>query len=287
MTLDDYRRFYAEEIKFAANLDSPVLIEAFARVPREKFLGPGPWQIPLPSLVLGQTTYRTINDPRDLYHNVLITLDSSRGLNSGEPGSLAMWINALSLKSGERIFHLGCGVGYYTAILAEVVGTSGTVVAFEVDADLAVRAAANLAGYRNVTVHPGDGAELDASAFDAMFINAGVTHPHLPWLQRLNQGGRLVLPITAPPSEKGPVAAGLMLKVIHDSGRFPVQIVSDVAIYSCTSVRDPELEPLIRKALASKTLLKLKSLRLDPHEPFDACVIHREDVCLSTADPAA
>jgi hypothetical protein len=39
-----------------------------------------------------------------------------------------------------------------------------------------------------------------------------------------------------------------------------------VAIYSCTSVRDPQLEPLLTKAIATKALLKLKSVRQDPHE---------------------
>ena len=49
MTLDDYRRFYAEEIEQVASLTSPALVEAFARVPREKFLGPPPWQFVPPN----------------------------------------------------------------------------------------------------------------------------------------------------------------------------------------------------------------------------------------------
>jgi hypothetical protein len=32
MTIEDYRRFYAEELRYIANLDSP-LVEAFAHVP--------------------------------------------------------------------------------------------------------------------------------------------------------------------------------------------------------------------------------------------------------------
>ena len=42
MTLDECRRFYAEEIRLAAKVGSTALIEAFARLPRENFLGPGP-----------------------------------------------------------------------------------------------------------------------------------------------------------------------------------------------------------------------------------------------------
>lgn len=37
MTLEEYRRFYAEEIQFSANVSTTSLIEAFARVPREAF----------------------------------------------------------------------------------------------------------------------------------------------------------------------------------------------------------------------------------------------------------
>jgi protein-L-isoaspartate(D-aspartate) O-methyltransferase len=280
MELDDCRRFYAEEIRFEANIDSPTLVEAFARVPREKFLGPGPWQMVCPSLVLGTTTYRAIEDPRHLYHNVLIAIDVARELNSGHPSSLALWIDALSLRAGDRVFHLGCGVGYYTAIMAEVIGPGGSVVASEVDSDLAARARENLAGYPNVTVQACDGANFDAGACDAMLINAGVTHPHLPWLERLAEGGWIMLPLTFADSDRR-AGMGLMLKITRDGGRFPVQVVSPVAIYSCTSVRDPRLEPLIGKALATKTLLKLKSVRRDPHEQTDTCILHREDVCLS------
>jgi hypothetical protein len=35
MTLEYYRRFYAEEIGYSANVQSPALLAAFARVPRE------------------------------------------------------------------------------------------------------------------------------------------------------------------------------------------------------------------------------------------------------------
>jgi protein-L-isoaspartate(D-aspartate) O-methyltransferase len=284
MQLDDCRRFYSKEVRFAANLDSPALIEAFVRVPREKFLGPGPWQIALPNIDLGETTYITIDDPRHLYHNVLIALDTTRNLNNSQPSALATWINALNLKTGDRVFHLGCGVGYYTAIMAEVVGTGGSVVASEVDSDLAARARENLAGYPNVTVHAGDGAALDTGICDAMFINAGVTHPHPPWLERLGQGGRIMLPITAAMGATG-LGKGVMVKIISDSGHLAAKVVSDVAVYSCTSVRDPRLEPLLGKAFATGTLLTLKSVRRDAHEQRDTCVVHGRDVCLSSVQP--
>jgi protein-L-isoaspartate(D-aspartate) O-methyltransferase len=91
VTAEDYRRFYSEEIKFTANISSPALIEAFARVPREKFLGPGPWRIAsaeqraLATTGLFEVTYVPIDDPRHVYHDVLIALDETRNLNNGQP----------------------------------------------------------------------------------------------------------------------------------------------------------------------------------------------------------
>jgi protein-L-isoaspartate(D-aspartate) O-methyltransferase len=291
MSLDDCRRFYADEVRLAAGVRSPALVEAFACVPREKYLGPPPWQIgsaeqrALSFAGVGSPAYTVTENPRDVYHNVVIALDAAHDLNNGQPSALARWIDALDLKAGDRVYHLGCGVGYYTAIMVEVVGAGGAVVGSEVHAELAARACENLSGYANVTVHAGDGATFDPGVCDAMFINAGVTHPHRPWLERLRVGGRLVLPITMAATRT--LGHGLMVKITRQPGVFSVQIVTFVGIFSCTSVRDLQLEPVIAKALASRTLLKLKSVRLDAHEPADTCILHGSDVCVSSAEPTA
>jgi protein-L-isoaspartate(D-aspartate) O-methyltransferase len=135
MTLEECRRFYADEIRFAANVHLPALIDAFARVPREQFLGPGPWEIAsadmrgLSALGAMQMSYTLVDDPRDLYHNVVVVLDKAGDINNGQPSALARWIDALDLKPGDRAYHLGSGVGYYTAIIAEIVGPAGSIVA--------------------------------------------------------------------------------------------------------------------------------------------------------------
>ena len=38
-TLEQLRRFYSEELRIVAGLESPDLVSAFARVPRERYLG--------------------------------------------------------------------------------------------------------------------------------------------------------------------------------------------------------------------------------------------------------
>lgn len=287
LSIEDYRRFYADEIRFVANLNSPALVEAFARVPREKFIGPGPWQVgsaearALAAAGLGRAAYVPVDDARHLYHNVVVVLDQARDINNGQPSALAHWINALELQPGNRVYHLGSGVGYYTAIMAEVVGAEGAVVASEIDPDLAARARENLSAYSNVEVHSADGGEFDPGECDAMLINAGVTHPHPVWLDRLREGGRLVLPITFATSET--LGAGLMTRIVRRVNGFSMDGVTPVGIYSCKSVRDPELEPLVRSALMTQALLKIQSLSLEPHEQEDTCIVHGKGMCFSSA----
>jgi protein-L-isoaspartate(D-aspartate) O-methyltransferase len=288
LSLDDCRRFYADEVRLSANLHSPALVEAFARVPREKYLGPPPWQIgsaeqrALSVAGMGSLTYTATEDPCDVYHDVVIALDAAHDINNGQPSALARWIDALDLKAGDRVYHLGCGVGYYTAIMAELVGNGGAVIGIDVNSDLAARAGEHLSAYPNVSVQAGDGAAFDPGPCDAMLINAGVTHPHRPWLERLREGGRLVVPITM---AAGPtLGQGPMVKITREGGGFSAQIITFVGILSCTSGREPQLEPVIAKALATRTLFKMKSVRLDTHEPTDTCILHGSDVCVSSAE---
>lgn len=287
MTLDDYRRCYAEEIEHVANMRSAALVAAFARVPRERFLGPGPWQVAsgdaraMAAMGVAALAYRPITEPRHLYHNVVVVLDIVRDINNGQPSALATWIGALDLKSGDRVYHMGCGVGYYTAIMAEVVGPDGSVVAIDAEPDLAARARENLSGYPQVTVEAGDGAAFDPGMCDAMLINAGVTHPRALWLDRLREGGRLVVPITIAATPK--IGQGVMARIVRQPGGFAAGIASVAAIYSAARLRDPELELPLRKAFTSGALLKMKSLRRDTHNAEDSCLFHTPGMCLSSA----
>ena len=67
MTIGECRHFYAKEIRFAANLRSKPLIDAFSTVPREKFLPPPPWTISSSGLTSPDVLHVETNDPEDLY----------------------------------------------------------------------------------------------------------------------------------------------------------------------------------------------------------------------------
>lgn len=291
LSVEDCRDFYAQEIRWVSNLSSPALVDALARVPRESFLGAPPWHIgsadqrAMSLMGAVRMNYTATADPRDLYHNVLVAIDTAKDINNGQPSALARWIEALDLRRGDRAYHLGCGVGYYTALIAEVVGPTGSVVGIDFDADLAARAKQNFSVYPFGEIHTADGATFDPGDCDAILVNAGVTHPRPLWLDRLREGGRLVLPITMAATPT--IGQGVMIKVTRRGNAFGVETVTPLAIFSGIGMRDPLLEPLMQKALTTGGLLKLKSVRRDAHEATDTCVLHGREICLSTAAPAA
>ena len=239
--LASIRHRYAEEIRAASNIRSGALVDAFAKIPREHFLGSGPWRIVVTENGLWQKlarrlhgNYRTTPDanPKHLYRNVLVAIDASRNLNNGLPSGLASWLDALDLQAGERVLHVGCGVGYYTAVIAEVVGTSGRVVGIDIDSELASRARDNLAYLNCVEVLHGDGGEYTDEPFDAIFINAGVTHPRSIWLDCLKPGGQLILPLTIGNGKGG------MLKIRRRDGAYEARFLSTVSVFPCIGSRD-------------------------------------------------
>jgi hypothetical protein len=77
-----------------------------------------------------------------------------------------------------------------------------------------------------------------------------------------------------------------MLKITRQSNGYAAQLVTFVAIYSATSVRDPRREALLGKALATGALMKVKSVRRDQHALDDTCALHGDDVCLSLSELA-
>jgi protein-L-isoaspartate(D-aspartate) O-methyltransferase len=133
-----------------------------------------------------------------------------------------------------------------------------------------------------VTVAAADGATFDPGTCDAMLINAGMTHPSPLWLDRLRDGGRLVVPLTM--ATTATLGIGVMAKIIHQGSRFTAQVVTPLAIYSCTGMRDAQREPLLKAAMQGGALMRIKSVRLDAHERSDTCVVHGADVCVSSAE---
>ncbi|MGH9761251.1 MAG: protein-L-isoaspartate O-methyltransferase family protein, partial [Blastocatellia bacterium] len=281
-TLEEVRSFYSDEIKAVANVRTPALVDAFAKVPREHFLGPGPWKVWHSGITATGGSYHDTedDDPKRLYHNILLAIDAERGLNNGQPSALAVWIDALDLKSGETVAHLGCGVGYYTAIMAETVGPAGLVSGIEVDPGLSSIAKSRVRYLSNVQVITASAADYDTGAVDAILVNAGVTHLRTDWLDSLRPGGRLVVPLTFSPDPNG-VGSGFMLRVERIDGHFAARFIGPVAIYPCLGLRTDTMNQQVRDLLMRGGYSRVQSLRRQAHEREDSCQFHSDEFCLS------
>jgi protein-L-isoaspartate(D-aspartate) O-methyltransferase len=278
--LAEARRCYADELKFTTAMRSGALHRAFATVPRERFLGAGPWRIKSPWNIAQYWTTDNA-DPRAVYHDVLIALDEKLGLNNGQPALWAFLFDRLGVTPGASVAHLGCGTGYYTAILAELVGPTGTVTAIEVHPEIAEKARSALAPWPQVAVAHADGSAEALEPSDILVASAGATHPLPIWLDALKPGGRLVFPMTA---SNGP--GGMLLVTRRAERAFAAKFLCNAAFYEFSGARDPEVDKRLRDAFAEGRSREVQSLRSDPHDVEKTCWLHGEGWCLSLREPA-
>jgi protein-L-isoaspartate(D-aspartate) O-methyltransferase len=229
--LETLRAKFADRIMERAGVGDARLKAAFAGVPREKFLGAGPWL-----MACGSAYQRTSSDDAsEVYVDALLALDPIHAVNNGEPSAHAIWINALQLKAGDRVDHIGAGTGYYSAVLAERVGPTGFIEAYEIDPDLAARARRALADRPNVRVHAASGVDRMLEPADAIYVNAGASAPQSVWLDALNEGGRLVFPLT------GAFGGGGMVRITRSSfDRWPAHVISGAAFIDLVGGRKPD-----------------------------------------------
>jgi protein-L-isoaspartate(D-aspartate) O-methyltransferase len=120
-----------------------------------------------------------------------------RGINNGQPSLWARLFDQLPIAASERVLHLGCGTGYHTAVAAEPVGAAGRITGVEIDPQLAARAGTALKLWPQTAVLNADGSSMALEPADVIILSAGATHPPLAWLDALNQGGWLLLPMAA------------------------------------------------------------------------------------------
>ncbi|MBV9834606.1 MAG: methyltransferase domain-containing protein [Alphaproteobacteria bacterium] len=245
--MDDHsatiRHWYAEDMRLRAPVRRNMnIVDAYAAVPRERFMGPGPWTI-RPDTRPDDTFVTPDAEPHWLYHDVLVAIDLERKLNNGMPSFWAHNLDHLDLRRGERVLQVGAGTGYYSAILAEIVGRDGRVIAVEHDPDLAARAAANLEAWPQAQVVAGDGRAHDPGPVDAIVVFAGSTHPAPLWLDRLAEGGRLMMPLT------GANWWGFILRAQRRGESFTARSVGGVGIFPCVGGRDDAAGERLQKAL--------------------------------------
>jgi len=260
------RAFYAAIVAAGGGLLRDRLEHAFEFVPRELFLGPGPWYAALP----GGTHVRTPTDDRiHVYQDLLFALDRDKRINNGEPTLHGQLLGALHPERGETALHIGCGTGYYSAILALLVGPTGKVIGYEIEPALAARAAENLRPWENVEVCSASGTRGELPSCDVIYVNAGATHPDKSWLDALNDGGRLVFPLTGAGDDR----FGVSLLVTRRGAAFAARVVGTCGFIPCAGAVDPDEGLRVTAAVKSEALWQAQSLQRDDAPDGSAVLI--------------
>ncbi|SED79206.1 protein-L-isoaspartate O-methyltransferase family protein [Bradyrhizobium erythrophlei] len=278
------RAAYARQILAAANIVDTRVMEAFAAVPREDFVGPGPWLM----LRGWRSDYMPTPDadPVYLYTNDLVALLPERRLNNGQPSLHAYLMHQAAPAAGEHVVHIGTGTGYYTALLAHLAGPTGRVTGIEYDPELAARARANLAPYPNVEIIAGDGTRASFDPADVIYVNAGCTRPAARWLDGLADGGRLILPLTSDEGFKGGAPeqiarSGAVFRIRREGAQYQATWISPVAIIPCDGGRDEVSEKLLAEAFARGGWQKVTQLYRDADIPDERCWLRGDGWCLA------
>ena len=278
------RHLYAALVARQSAGAGPRIEAAFAAVPREPFAGPGPWSILAASIWRsrnGEPLYATTpdDDPAFLYQDVLVALDPERRINMGQPSLHALCLDALALQPGDTVIQIGTGSGYYTALLAQLVGPEGRVLGLEIDADLAARATRNLASWPWAKIESRSGLTEKLPTADAIYVNAGTPRPARAWIRALQPGSRLLFPLQ-PTHGRG----GMLLVQRSDSRTaWPARFVSRSVFIPLQGM--PEKDSVkLAAAFARQPFPPIRSLRFD--KPRDAsCWYDSRGWWLSTKEP--
>jgi protein-L-isoaspartate(D-aspartate) O-methyltransferase len=284
------RRAYAKHVLAAAGVSDPGLEDAFATIAREDFLGPGPWPIlrwmRLVDPLLVSYARTPSADPVYLYTDDLVGIVPERRINNGQPSFHAWLMSHARPALGERVVHVGAGSGYYSAILAHLVGRRGRLIAIEYDPDLAARAAKNLATHSHVRVINGDGATIPLEPADIIYVNAGTNRPADTWLNGLTEGGRLVLPLTvrsglSPTGTLEFGSRGGVFLIERRGVEFFARWISPVAIFPCNGSDDPNSDAALANAFKNGGWDRVTRLYRHDDIPDDRCWLKGPGWCLA------
>jgi protein-L-isoaspartate(D-aspartate) O-methyltransferase len=266
------------------------LLHAFAVVERERFLGPPPWLIAKPAYDGSDgAEYEQTTELASLYSNVSVALDPDRQLYNGQPGTVAVWLDALNPRAGERVFHVGCGSGYYTAILATLVGPAGSVIAVDVDELLVNFARKALADCRNVSAVVADAGTFDPGVFDVALVNAGFSVIPDSWLSGLSPShGRLVIPLTVPlPSRRrrSNLSKGIVFLIERAEQAYFARMLGGAIIFTAAGNPPDAAQKQLIESLRRGNPHEVRSLRRDAHAVDTSCWLHAERYCFSRVAP--
>jgi len=122
------------------------------------------------------------------------------GQTNSQPRTVFAMLELLDVHSGQRVLDVGSGSGWTTALLAQLVGPTGTVIGTELEPHLVAFGTANLAAYDFpwASIRQADPDVLgapDDAPFDRILVSAEARSLPAPLVDQLDVGGTMVIPV--------------------------------------------------------------------------------------------
>jgi protein-L-isoaspartate(D-aspartate) O-methyltransferase len=113
-----------------------------------------------------------------------------------QPFIVALMTDLVAPQPHETVLEIGTGLGYQTAIIAELAGQIWSVEIIEEFASHA-ETLLQVHGYANVGIRVGDGSRgwPEHAPFDKILVSVASDGPPQALLDQLRQGGRMVMPL--------------------------------------------------------------------------------------------
>jgi protein-L-isoaspartate(D-aspartate) O-methyltransferase len=163
--------------------------------------------------------------PVELQHYAYLNRPIPIGFDKtiSQPLIVAVMTDLLELKPDDVVLEIGTGLGYQSAVLAEL---AGKVYSVEMIDELAQAASRRLKrqGYTNIAVRVGNGyyGWPEHAPFDKMIVTAAPDLIPAPLINQLKSGGRMVIPVGLPEAQQ------LVLAEKDLSGKFTMKEVMPV-----------------------------------------------------------
>jgi len=161
-------------------LKNPQIIEAFRKIKRVDFLP------------------KEMKDLAELNE----ALPIGYGQTISQPLVVAFMLELLSPQPGEKILDVGSGSGWTSALLAEIVGEGGKVIAIEVIPELMAFGKSNIEKYNFIKkgivecfCTDGSKGYAKEAPFDKILASASAREIPLIWKEQLKVNGKIVTPI--------------------------------------------------------------------------------------------
>jgi protein-L-isoaspartate(D-aspartate) O-methyltransferase len=260
----ELRQRLVDQLTTAGYLTTPAWVNAFAAVPREKFVhryfifanGGGHTAVEQSDDIWLEAIYQDRVLPTQLDGDPTAwdrarrddaPADGVPTCSLSQPSLTAVMLEALDVHDGHRVLEVGAGTGYNAALLAHRLGDT-QVTTIDVDPVLTADAARNLtaAGYApTVVTGDGEGGVPQAAPYDRIIATCSLPHIPATWLTQTRPGG-MILTNLYRDLHGGPI----VLLTVNDHGTATGPVLPETGGYMPTRTYvQPQTHALLKRAV--------------------------------------